>query len=149
MTAANQKIVSAYEVLNMSPDDIANAEGFDLGAVKIILNQCSSKYRADCSGNDVDESLDFSDIDLVAANAVITQALYSDDEFLRVRAAKYIRNDKKGRLDIKRDLRQLNFNIIQINDHFRQAMESLQQSRMGQGGSPAQKQLDELVAVDV
>lgn len=127
MTNANQQIITAYETLGLTPEQIAESQGFDVLAVKAILNQCSCKYRQDVTQ---DTDLDFKDADLETANDIIRQtAQFSDDEYLRFRAAIYMRNDKKGRLDVKRDLRAMNFNITVLNTHLQAAQQALEATR--------------------
>ena len=88
MTAASQQIVTAYEDLGMTIDEIA-AQGLgEPVAIKAVLLQWSQKYREDTKTN---KSCDFTDEDRDQALAVIRNAaMYAEDEHLRFRAAKYI-----------------------------------------------------------
>lgn len=127
MTAANQHIVTCFEQLGMTPEQIAETEQLELVAVKSILYQCSGAYREQIKQN---RSLDFSDEQLDEANVAIANIMrYSEDEHLKLRAALYLRDDKKGRKDRVNGLKQLNINITQINQHLLQVAQQMQTSR--------------------
>lgn len=127
MTAANQHIVTAYEELGLTPEEIAEADGFEVLAVKAILNQCSLKYRQ-ATKQKVDG--DFTPDDEVLFRDVIRNtAAYGEDEGLRLRAAIYGREDQKGRRDIRKDLRAMNFSIGVLNQHLQQAMAAINNVR--------------------
>ena len=130
MTCANQQIVTCFEQLGMSPDEIAQSEGLDLAVVKAVLYKDSPKFREAISGT---KELDFADQDLHEVNQIIKRiALYADDENLQFRAAKYIRDDKKGRKDVKTGLRGMNIKVTvlqQFNNHLREAARQLANSR--------------------
>jgi hypothetical protein len=127
VTAANQQIISAYEQLGMSPDEIAQDQDLDVAAVKSVLIQFSTVFRKDLK---IDESLDFTEEQVKRATDVILHlAQYSDDENLRFRAARYIRDDKKGRLDVVQQMTGLNINVITINEQMRKALEAVNKSK--------------------
>ena len=125
MSAINQQIKVSYELNAMSPEDIAEDQELDLTAVKAVLMQCSSKYRKDCGAeNDEEEDLNFTKDELRQVNKVIFEtalcAEHQDgtpDYKTRLVAATYIRDDKKGRKDVVRGVRDGNtFNILQLNE---------------------------------
>jgi len=121
MSGANQSIVTLYEVEGLTPEEIAQAEGWEVAAVKSILMQCSEMYNAKLKNKEEDG---FSDQEALAARKVIANiAQYGEDEHLRLRAAMYVRNDKKGRLDIVEASRGLNINVTQINLGIQKAIE--------------------------
>ena len=125
MTAANEQIISAFEELDMSPEQIAEDQDLDLTAVKSTLMQFSSKYRQICKKNPESE-FNFSDDEAIRARQVIAQlAQYAEDESLKLRAAMFVLNDKKGRLDAPKALTGLNINVIQMNEHFKKAIEAV------------------------
>jgi hypothetical protein len=125
MTAANTQIVTSYEDHDLTPEQIAKDQELDLDAVKATLMQFSAKYRREAK---VDDQLNFSEQGLVAANQVIEQIMqYSEDDNLRLRAAMYIRNDKKGRLDATQ-MRGLNISVIQFNERLIKARQSVQEA---------------------
>lgn len=127
MTAANNTILTCYEELGMSPADIAEAEGLDITAVKATLIQCSAKYRAETQEK---PDLDFRDDDLARVNDVIRNiALYADDANLQFRAAKFIRQDKKGRLDVQSGLKALNINVTVFNQHLERTRKQMSRAR--------------------
>lgn len=108
----------SYEQLGMSPEDIAADRNLDLAAVKAGLMQCSPVYRRACGRADPeDEVLNFSDDDLRRVNDVIKEiALGSEDDNLRLKAAIYIRDDKKGRKDVVKAVQSMQFNFLQFNE---------------------------------
>lgn len=112
MTAANIHIVNLYEQ-GLTPEQIAQAEGFGLTAVKAVLYGASAKYRESIGET---KTLDFKDDELEQANQVLQRLMHSDDDHLAFKAARYIRDDKKGRLDAKAGLKGLKgLNITLIN----------------------------------
>ncbi len=151
MTAANQHIVTCFETLGMSPEQIAEAEQLELVAVKAILYQCSGAYRESIKAGAA--NLDFSDVELQEANAVIAQLMrYSEDDGLRYRAAKYLRDDKKGRRDRLSGLKSLNINITQINAHLGQVAKQMtlaRQNKSAHNGSTDRTALGSIREKDV
>jgi hypothetical protein len=115
-------IVTAYEQENLSPEQIASDRDLDITAVKAALMQGSSRYRKDCGKEDSDiPELDFDNEQLQRVNTVIYDlALSAEDEHLRFKAATYVRNDKKGRLEPVKNLAGQNFNILMINQKLAQ-----------------------------
>ena len=117
MSAALTQIKVAYEEHNMAPDAIASEFDLDVVAVKSGLMQVSSKYRKDCGKEDEDDdTLNFSNDQLKEVNQTLFDlAMGAEDEHLRFKAAAYIRDDKKGRLDALKNMNGLNinFNLIQ------------------------------------
>lgn len=127
MTAANQQIVSSFEELEMSPDEIAAEQDLELTSVKAILMQFSSLYRKQCK-KDVEAC--FTDEEEVMARQVIANiARYSDDERIKLKAAVYIRNDKRGRLDVVSQMNGLNINVITFNEQLKKAKAAIERSK--------------------
>lgn len=120
MSGSDQQIVTAYEELGLTPEQIA-ADGYDIVAVKACLMQNSVLFR---EAMKVNSEEGFSTSEEQEARGVIANLMRdSDDDFIKLRAAKYIRDDKKGRLDpIK--AQHLNINIVTINDTLRKAREA-------------------------
>lgn len=120
MTAANTQIVVAYEQLGLTPEQIAESQQLELESVKATLMQFSSAYRKAAKQ---DDQLNFSEDELVRANQTIAQIMqYAEDDHLRLRAARYIRDDKKGRLDVTQ-MKGLNINVLQFNTVLQRARE--------------------------
>ena len=114
-------IRTAYEDEAMSPEQIAESQDLDLAAVKAALMQCSPQYRKDCGREEETEDiLNFSNDDLTRVNQVIVDiALGGEDEGIRLKAATYIRDDKKGRKEVVKAIGQNNFNILFINEQLK------------------------------
>lgn len=126
MTAANIQIVTAYEQLGLLPEQIAQEYDLDIESIKATLMQFSSAYRKAAKQ---DDQLNFSENELVAANQVIAQIMqYAEDDNLRLRAARYIRDDKKGRLDATQ-MRGLNINVLQFNMTLQKARERIAKAK--------------------
>ena len=115
----------SYEDLGMSLSEIErDFPQFSIESIKAGLTSCSSKYRNDCKSEvktqeQIDaESLNFSDDELRLANKTIVElALGSEDDHLRLKAATYIRDDKKGRKEVAALIRSQNtFNIFAFNE---------------------------------
>jgi len=139
MSAAIQQIKTAYEVNNMSPEEIASDFGFDVTVVKAALTNGSSKYRKDCGLEEslgTEDRLNFTDEQLEDVNRVIYEtalsAEHSDgtvDYKTRLAAATYIRDDKKGRKELARQLGGNTFNLFQFNQQLQLARGKAQEMR--------------------
>lgn len=110
----------------MSPEEISGDRGLEVVAVKAALMQNSKKYRVDCLGEKAageDPRLNFSDDDLINANETIRHmSKYAEDENLKLKAAMYIRDDKKGRREVAKLLNgNGGINILQINQQLQAA----------------------------
>lgn len=120
-------IVESFDTLGMSPDEIALDRGLDIVAVKAALAQSSKKYRsvlasAGASEEEKDPTLDFTNDDLRDANDAIVRLMkHGEDEGLRLKAAIYVRDDKKGRKEIVKAIGGNQFNLFQFNDALRSA----------------------------
>lgn len=127
MFSSSEQIVTAFEVNKMTPEEIAADFDCEVAAVKSILMQSSSFYRQACK---TDDNLTFTDDEeRMARQAIANIVRYTDDEHLRLRAAIYIRDDKKGRLDVVQASKGLNINLIAVNEQMRRAMEAVAKSK--------------------
>ncbi len=139
MLAEVSAIITAYETLGMTPEEIAEDRKLELVAVKAALMQNSREYNKALKGTDEqapDPTLEFSNDDLRDANEVIRHtAKYAEDEHLKLKAAMYIRDDKKGRKEVAKLLNgNGQVNIFQINQQLAAAREGankLKQSIFG------------------
>lgn len=138
MTCGAQQIVNAYETLDMSPEDIAKEQELDILSIKACLCQFSEKYRADITNestcrkaNGISEQsnvpatviLGFTEQqERMALDTIANLAQYSDDENVQLRAAKYIRDDRTGRMDFANKMGSLNVNVFAFNEQLRKAM---------------------------
>ena len=127
MTNAIRQIVEQYDTLGMSPAEIAEVEKLNETAVKTVLYANSAKYR-EAIGEKVDTkaALDYTVADEELANNVIRRvAQYSDNDATALKAAQYIKNERRGRNDVKAGVRRLNINVNVLNQHFEQAKAAL------------------------
>lgn len=126
MTASNQQVVTCYDELSMTIEEIAAEMQWEPTAVKMILAQSSPKFRAELGTKPKDG---WTDEELERVDEVIFNlAVYGEDENLQFKAARYIRDDKKGRLDPK-NLKSLNINITQVNVRMEKARIAMQRAR--------------------
>ena len=122
-------IKTLYEIHELSPDEIAEDQNLDVIAVKAKLMQVSSKYRKACSTEpEYQDRLNFSDEQLeemdniildVARNAARVDG--SPDYKVRLEAATYVRDDKKGRKEAKKQVAGMSFNLLAINEQIQKA----------------------------
>ena len=108
----------SFEDLGLTPEEISADRDMDIAAVKAGLMQCSSKYRKLCKSESIEEDrLNFSDEDLMLVNRRILElALYSPDEHIATKNLHYVRDDKKGRKEVVKQMGNQTFNIIQFNE---------------------------------
>lgn len=127
MTAANEQIVSAFEDSGMSVDEIAQGLGFDIIAVKAVLMQHSPIYRKQSKKED---ALQFTEDEASEMKGIILNiARYEeDDQNLKFKAAKFILEDKKGRLDIGKQMPALNINVLSFNEQMKKALAAEQRT---------------------
>ncbi len=136
MQAELESIKVGYDTLGLSLEDIARDRELEIGAVKAALLQCSSKYRRDVghidsAASDSESNLDFSNADLKLVNAVILEkALYGESEDIQLKAATYIRDDKKGRKELRHVLGGNTFNILAFNQNMARVRESVEKMKM-------------------
>lgn len=118
MTAESISIKIAYEQLGMSPEEISLDRSLQLVSVKASLMATSKQYRLACGQEGTTEDkLNFTDEDTVDVLEVIRHtAKYAEDENLRLKAAIFIRNDRKGRLEPAKMLGGDSFNIFNFNE---------------------------------
>jgi len=120
MTAANQQIVTAFEELNLTPEQISEAFGFNILAVKSVLSQFSSKFKSAVKSS---KNSGFTDDEAEEMYSIILNlARYSDDENLQYKAACRIIDDKKGRLDIVNNQPGLQINVVTFNEQMQKAL---------------------------
>lgn len=130
MTAGNQQIVTAYEELRMSPEEIAEDQDIDLFAVKAILMQFSSVFRRDAG--EKPKEIGFNEEqeqDVIDVISNIARGYTDADERTQLRAAMFLRNDRRGRLDIGKQLSGLNINVINFNEQMKKAIAAKQRSK--------------------
>lgn len=132
MLGCIKQIVKCYED-GMSPEEIAEDQDLDITAVKVALSQNSPLYRKAAKAEEkLDPEaahLNFDEEQLRRVNQVIYDTALgaelpdgSPDFRTRLKAAQYIRDDVKGRLNPVKALNQQNtFNIVQFNEEIKRA----------------------------
>lgn len=129
MRNSDKQLVEMYDTLKLSVAEIAEVEGLEEGALRVILMANSPRYRSEhaaVNGENIAKDADFISADNDLALKVIRRvAEYSEDDATALRAAMFIRNDKKGRLNPQKMLGGLNLNVKVLNQHFQQAAEAI------------------------
>ena|ERR1044071_1472383 len=122
MNLVATEIVASFETLGMSVEQIADDTGFDIAAVKAVLLQNSSLYRKEAKK---DDNLQFTEDEAAECKKIIFNlARHSEDEYMQFKAARYVIDSKAGRLDIGKNLQQINFNAIDFNIQMTKAMKA-------------------------
>lgn len=118
MSALITQIVKAYEELNLSLDIIAEEFSCSELEVKTILMSYSRQYRKDMNIDGSEgKKLNFSEDDLSLVTEGMMQLFHStDDEQLKFRILKYVRDDAKGRKDMDKNLGKLILNAVEFNN---------------------------------
>ena len=118
MSAELTSIKASYEQDGLTPAEIAESRDLSIESVKAALCQCSSIYRKDCGQeSEEDTTLNFSDDELRRVNEkLVSLALSAEDENVQLRAAMYVRDDKKGRKEVIRAVANNTFNVLQFNE---------------------------------
>lgn len=133
MLACSKQIITMFEDLGLSVEEIAEQQELNVVAVKAALLQGSRKYRELNNSHSSQDNLPADDAFTASEEQACRQVIYdlavgSDDEKVRLRAARYIRDDKKGRLD-KVDLGKLNINVVVFNEALAKARAAKERAR--------------------
>lgn len=133
MDSTAAQIVKAYEA-SVPIDEIANEQRLSEVEIKVVLLNYSSLYRHDMKK---DRQLDFTDDDQEFTTQAIREiARTTDNEELKFRALKYMRDDKKGRLDILKGLQGLHINVFEFNAGIRKVQASRERTLSNSSGTP-------------
>lgn len=137
MSAQIEQIKALFEVSGLSPAQIAECEGLQVMAVKALLLQNSAKYREDSKEK---VELDFTESDNELAKRVMRRvAEYSDEDGVALKAALAIRDDFKGRKDVKKGMGRLKLQVNILNEHVAKALAAITQEQP--------KQIDKAIEV--
>lgn len=82
-----------------------------------------------------------------AKETIVRLMRHSDDEHLQFKVARYILDDKKGRLDIGKNLGNLKMDVTVFNQYLIDARDALKQSRSPAPAIKQSEQPKELVDV--
>lgn len=136
MTDGNAQIVAAYEVCNLTPEEISREYGYDLTAVKMVLTQCSRQFVNQFCGRDASKEEDkeadalFTKEDMRnAADVYRTLSREAESEVVRLKASEFIINERKGRNDVKVIQNAPKVNIVMINEQIIRAREMVMRDR--------------------
>ena len=109
---ANTQIRVAFEEAGMTPIEIADEFQMEVEAVKLALEASSSAYRKQCvkQPEEEDETL------AVIRRIMLVNA--DENPNVALKAAKYLRDEKKGRNDAKAGMNKSagGINVIVFND---------------------------------
>ena len=131
MQAELESIRTGYETLGLSPEQIAEDRNLTVEAVKAALLNCSSKYRRAANAEPLAESrLNFDDDQhAMVIEEIVRLALYAEDEGVRTKNCHYIRDDKKGRRELRTVLGGNTFNILAFNQTMQRAREGAERMK--------------------
>ena len=131
MQAELESIRTGYETLGLSPEQIAEDRNLTVEAIKAALLNCSSKYRRAANvAPEEDTTLNFSNEQLSMVNEEIVRlALYAEDEGVRTKNCHYLRDDKKGRRELRTVLGGNTFNILAFNQTMQRAREGAERMK--------------------
>lgn len=132
LTPDNTQIVLCFEKHQMSPEQISEDLGYDLGVVKQILLQCSQAYYKMLFGSSkdsivADENLFSKDDAIQAAQRIKGLAESAELETVKFRANQHIIDEYKGRNDIKA-LANQSFTATMLNDIMNKAREAMRRA---------------------
>ena len=126
MNAVCIQVVELYESSGLSINDIASELNLEVEAVKTCLIQHSSVYNKSLKSSEET----FTDSEYLLAKSAIANSVFADDEAVRLRAAVFIVNEKKGRNDMIKNLKSAgNTNILIINQQMSRAKKALEKSK--------------------
>jgi hypothetical protein len=128
MLASHKQIVESYEQMGMLPEEIAVDQELEIVAVKAVLMQESSLYRKDCK-KDISDKLNFNESEDEEMKNIILDCARSAtlpdgsvDHRTRLKAATYVRDDRRGRLEPARMIQKgPTLNLLTINESIQQA----------------------------
>lgn len=129
-TAIDERIKTLFEQEGLSPEVIATEERLSPVAVKAKLMQISTVYRKACNAEplETEDGLNFTNGELREANELILETMRCAetpdgciDWKLRSNMATYVRDDKKGRKELKAAMVNNRFNILSINEDIQRA----------------------------
>lgn len=126
-------IKESFERLGMTAEEIAQDRDLEVESVKACLMSVSARFRRECLGSESEDGSEdgknFSDEQLRRVNQRIYDiAVGSDNDAIALKAATYIRDDKKGRRDVVNTIRGLNFNVLSFNAMLQKADTVVQQA---------------------
>lgn len=123
MSASIEQIKALFETNGLSPEQIAEIEQLNVMAVKALLLQNSAKYRELSKEK---PELDFNESDEQLAIKTIRRiAEFSEEDGIALKAAMFMRNDRKGRLDVKKGMGRLKLQVNVLNEHVAKALAAI------------------------
>ena len=135
MNATETQITELYENSNLTSEQISCELELCEESVKMVLQKYSPKFRMEESSKSLQETKDkeFTTDEFTAAKQAIASLLYAEHEGTRLRAAKFIVNENKGRNDVKQAINTLyknsSFNVLIINEQLSRARQALENSK--------------------
>lgn len=123
-----KRIVNAFEMLAMTPDQIAEKENVAVSIVKSVLFQSSSVFRKDAKK---DKTIGYSEDEAQEMmQLVLKQARESEDEHLVAKNAKWVIDEFKGRHETAdAGMKQLgNINVLNFNMMHNKALQAIERT---------------------
>ena len=123
MNARTTRLLSLFENLGLSLDQIAAEESIPEAEVKAVLYQHSRQYR-----DSVDKEKSREDISDEEFQALLYTykeiAMHAEDDSVREKALRFLINEKKGRNDADKH-RPITVNVAMINDRLEAARSAI------------------------
>lgn len=113
-----EQILALYEISGLSVEEISSQlDNLDSAVIGSVLRQYSAMYRAAHPEAD-GMAQDFNDSEFKAArNTIAELAMSADNDFIKLHAAKFVFNERKGRNDPKApQITLTNNNIVLISE---------------------------------
>lgn len=134
----NEQIVTLYESSGLTIDELSQTFELPHEVIKIALASRSAKFHKDIKK---DKTL-FDESALDEAVIVMRQCLYAEESSTKIRAAKFIINEAKGRHDVAnvKNLNGINLNLINI--HYQQALAAKNKAKGIQTPSVSQELIE-------
>jgi len=119
MNASDREIVTRYDDLGLTPEDIAADLSLETDAVRMVLSQYSANYKSSLRESGNTERKVFNELVANRAASVMEQLLYAEDESVRYRAAKFVIDEHRGRNDAAvanmKAMQNVGIGILQLN----------------------------------
>lgn len=122
-----EQIRILFEQEGMTVEQISSDRDLTVDSVKIALMSCSPKYKRLCANEPEDESFyNFSkEQHRRALDEIANLSTSAENEGVRLKAAIFVRDDSKGRLDTVKQVGGFQFNVLQIDSRMRKAMAAM------------------------
>lgn len=132
------QVITAYTKCNMTVEQIAEDLDYEVPAVKLALDQYCPAFQKEVDAGNIEVfSKDDEELAKEAIRSLVTE---SRIDSVKMRAAEFIINERKGRNDLAGSFRESKFNITIISETMSKAREAMAKARVA-ANEKKQKQL--------